>query len=72
MYPVIYKEMAAHGRMTIKLLAHEVGVTPKTMGKKLQGETPFNLNEMRTIQKIFNGLPLDELFSTQPTRSDTA
>ena len=63
MYPIVYREMAVHGRMSTKQLAEHLGITPKTLGKKLSKESHFNINEMRAIQKLFGGIPLDDLFA---------
>ena len=62
MYPAIYREMAIHGRMTTKQLAQHLDLSPKTMGKKMSGESEFTIKEMFAIQSLFGGLPLDELF----------
>ena len=62
MFPNIYREMAAHDRMTIKQLAAHVGITPTSMSNKLNGRTQFNLSEMSKIQELFGNYTLDELF----------
>lgn len=62
MYPNLYAEMAAHGRMSQKELASKLGISEKTLGEKLRGKTDFRIGEMRNIQMIFNK-PLDYLFA---------
>ena len=62
MFPNIYREMAAHDRMTIKQLADHVGISPESMSNKLNGRTQFKLSEMSSIQNLFNSYTLDELF----------
>jgi transcriptional regulator with XRE-family HTH domain len=61
-YPNLYAEMAAHGRMSQKELASKLGISEKTLGEKLRGKTDFRIGEMRNIQMIFNK-PLDYLFA---------
>ena len=63
MYPNLLAEMA---RLHIqqKDLAAELGITGKTMGAKLAGETDFKIGEMQYIKKR-TGKSLDYLFSTE-------
>ena len=63
MYSAIYREMAAHGRMSTKSLADRLGLNEKTMGRKLAGKSHFTIDEMFAIQDLFDGIPLDELFA---------
>ena len=65
MFPNIYREMAAHNRMTVKQLAEHVGITPESMSNKLSGRRQFKLSEMKKIQTIFGGYPLDDLFRVE-------
>ena len=65
MYPNIYKEMAAHDRMTIKQLAAKLGISPNSLSNKLNGRSDFKLGEMSKMQNLFSGYTLDELFKTQ-------
>ena len=67
MYPNIYKALAGHNRMTIRELAARMGISPKSMSNKLNGRTEFTRREMCEIQKVFGGIPLDELFDNNPT-----
>lgn len=62
MYPNIYKEMAAHDRMTIKQLAAKLGISPNSLSNKLNGRSDFKLGEMSKMQNLFSGYTLDELF----------
>lgn len=43
--------------------AAEIGIAENTLYNKLHGKTAFTLPEMRALQKLTGGLPLDELFS---------
>ena len=61
-YPNLYAEMAASGRMSQKELASKLGISEKTLGEKLKGKTDFRIGEMRVIQSIFQK-PLDYLFA---------
>ena len=65
MYPNIYREMAGHGRMTIKELSSRLNIDPKTLANKLNGKTQFNLDEMLKMQQIFGGISLDDLMRTE-------
>lgn len=65
MFPVIYREMAVHGRMTIDELSKYLGISAQSLGYKLNGKSQFKLNEMLKIQELFGKIPLDELFRTE-------
>lgn len=62
MFPNLLAEMAANGQITQKALARELGLTEKTLGAKLTGQSDFKLSEMLAIKRKFNK-PLDYLFS---------
>ena len=48
---------------TQKRAAAEIGIAEKTLSNKMQGRGDFTLPEMRALQKLAGGKPLDELFS---------
>ena len=66
MFPNLLAEMTANGQITQKALARELGLTEKTLGAKLTGQSDFKLGEMLAIKRKFNK-PLDYLFSTVRT-----
>lgn len=65
MFPVIYREMAVHGRMTIDELSKHLGISAQSLSYKLNGKSQFKLNEMMKIQELLGKIPLDELFRTE-------
>lgn len=46
-------------------LADQIGMERSTLRKKMQGRTQFTLAEMRTLQKVLGGYPLDYLFEKE-------
>ena len=62
MFPNLLAEMAANGQITQKALAAELGLTEKTMGAKLAGQTDFKYSEMKKLKRKFHK-SLDYLFS---------
>lgn len=62
MFPNLLAEMAANGQITQKALAVELGLTEKTMGAKLAGQTDFKYSEMKKLQRKFHK-SMDYLFS---------
>lgn len=66
MFPNLLAEMAANGQVTQKALARELGLTEKTLGMKLTGQSDFKLGEMLIIKRKFQK-SLDYLFSTVRT-----
>lgn len=63
MYPVIYSELAKHGRMSVRELARRINLSETALYNKLHGKSAFKINEMFSIQKELGGVPLDELFT---------
>ena len=64
MFPNLLAEMAANGQITQKSLAREMGLSEKTMGAKLSGQTEFKYSEMMLLKNKFQK-SLDYLFSTK-------
>ncbi|MBQ1791270.1 MAG: winged helix-turn-helix domain-containing protein [Oscillospiraceae bacterium] len=62
MFPNLLAEMAANGQITQKALAEELGLTEKTMGAKLTGQTDFKYSEMKKLKRKFKK-SMDYLFS---------
>lgn len=62
MFPNLLAEMAANGQITQKALAEELGLTEKTMGAKLAGQTDFKYSEMKKLKRKFRK-SMDYLFS---------
>ena len=62
MFPNLLAEMAANGQITQKALAVELGLTEKTMGAKLAGQTDFKYSEMKKLKRKFQK-SMDYLFS---------
>lgn len=62
MFPNLLAEMAANGQITQKALAEELGLTEKTMGAKLAGQTDFKYSEMKKLKRKFQK-SMDYLFS---------
>lgn len=48
------KNLMKKRNMTIKELAKQMGVTSKTLSRKLNGEQEFCVSEILTIIKVFN------------------
>ncbi len=53
--------MARRGRMTNKQLAEETGIEQSTLGRKLKGTHPFNIDELGAIAAFFD-VPITSLF----------
>jgi DNA-binding Xre family transcriptional regulator len=66
MFINLYKEMAAHNRMSAAELARRLGLSQKSISYKLNGKTEFTRAEMVKIKNIFGGKSLDELFEDVP------
>ena len=65
MYPNLEAEMARK-KMTRIELAEMLGITPTTLGNKLNGKTTLSLPECLSIKKILNiSIPVEELFRTE-------
>ena len=62
MFPNLLAEMAANGQITQKALAEELGLTEKTMGAKMAGQTDFKYSEMKKLKRKFQK-SMDYLFS---------
>lgn len=48
---------------TYRKAADEIGISERTLSSKIHGKTFFTLPEMRALQKLAGGPPLDELFA---------
>ena len=65
MYPNLEDEMDRK-KMTRIELAEMLGITPTTLGNKLNGKTTLSLPECLAIKKILNiSIPVEELFRTE-------
>lgn len=62
MFPNLTVELRIAG-YSQKFLAKHLGLTTKTVGRKLRGEKDFKLGEMRKIQELFPHRTLDYLFT---------
>lgn len=52
-----------HNRYSQKGLARYIGISEKSISKKLNGKTEFTLKEMEAIQSVFSSCSLDYLFT---------
>lgn len=66
---VLKGEMAKHG-LTVKYMAGELGLSPVTMGLKVNGRADFTLTEIRKILAVFRetgkAYTVEELFGLAP------
>ena len=46
-------------------LADQIGMQRGTLSHKMQGKTQFTLAEMKTLQQVLGGYPLDYLFEEE-------
>lgn len=64
MYPNLEAEMARR-KITRKQMANFLGITPTTLGFKLNGEAKLSLPECLKIKKYLNvQMDVEELFKT--------
>lgn len=61
MFPNLLTEMKRK-RYSQKGLAEFIGITERSMTKKMNGKTEFTLREMRAVQMAFPECSLDYLF----------
>lgn len=65
MYPNLEAEMARR-KVTRMELAELLGITPTTLGNKLNGKTDISLPECLEIKaKLKISIPVEELFKTE-------
>ncbi len=63
-FPHMQQAMEEQGRR-IGELAEQIGMQRSTLRHKMQGRTQFTLEEMRTLQRVLGGYPLDYLFEEE-------
>lgn len=64
MFPNLEAELARK-KITRNALAKALDVSPNTVTRKLNGETPIHLEECLHIKQILNvQIPVEKLFST--------
>lgn len=61
MFPNLLVELKQH-KYSQKGLARYIGISERSMSKKMNGEVDFKLSEMRRIQTVFPDCTLDYLF----------
>lgn len=49
------------------VFAADMGMTPMSMSRRLNGHTPFTTSELDTISRYF-GVPVGDFFSPRPNR----
>lgn len=71
-YPNLEKEIAARG-IKKRVIAETIGITPRTLSKKLKGEAPLMwLEACKTQERFFPDMELRDLFARDPTEERTA
>lgn len=65
LYRNLRAEMA-RANITVAILAHQIGVTEKTLRNKLNGETDFTWPEALTIRRLVNPkVEIEEMFEKE-------